>query len=176
MSGGYKCLNWHTYFYSYLASGKKLATEFKLFLLFAIYGVAQTISILESPSNSRSIKIEFITQRNQQDFFAVVLNPNVIRPIPLLLLTSRPSTIFWMIIAGCINPIKAMILGWRMPHIFKKILKRLPFFADLNTSASISIKTGVVWVRASIEHFSPFAKYNCITHSMNWRSAGSCHN
>lgn len=63
-------------------------------------------------------------------------------------LASRPSTVFWGVIAIVIDAIKGVLCAWARPHIGKEILKSGPAVTNLNAPSSI------VFVRSMFRKFA----------------------
>lgn len=71
---------------------------------------------------------------------------DIMRDIALVvvLFASRgPLTITRVVPIVVVNALNGVALGWPLAHIFKKAFKRLPSFAQLNSSASIVWQRGV---------------------------------
>ncbi len=80
---------------------------------------------------------------------AVVRNFDVCLSVVGLLFTRCPATIFGAIRAIVVNAIQCCA-KWAIPHIGNKIFKRIPSFANVNTSCAISAIRRVFGINAPL--------------------------
>ena len=83
-----------------------------------------------------------------------------------LLKFRRPSAIRWRIREIIIDSINRMCRRWSMSHVLNKSFKRQPFIAHCNATASITRKTLIFWIRASLKHVAPASIFRSVRHSM----------
>ncbi len=105
----------------------------------------QRIPFMKSGKQSVDVNARFFrplpcSQRN-----AVVCNSDVGFSIVRLFFTGRPSAIFWTIRAVVIDPVKRCSRR-SFAHVFNKICKRRPSFANVDASRTIPVVSGAFGV------------------------------
>jgi hypothetical protein len=77
------------------------------------------------------------------------------RPSVLGLFFGRgPRAVPWLVVAVVIDALDALTL-WALSHVGKKGVKRLPSFADNNSTGSVAKELVMVRIRGSLNHVLP---------------------
>ena len=84
-----------------------------------------------------------------------------------LFFNCRPSTIFRRIGTIVINTVNGMLCRWFQSHISKEIFKLKPSIANCNSSSSIEVIIGGVWIDAALPHSAPCPPFRSFTFSMS---------
>jgi hypothetical protein len=99
------------------------------------------------------------------------------RPVAVLNVASRPSTVFFRVALVIVNSVKRMPLAWAWSHVLKKVLKRSPLITVRNPPASIMRKPFIGLIVASIFHVCPGSIFGLYapnsTHPMRRVSVGN---
>lgn len=126
-------------------------------------------SLFMPPLQSRVFNSKEISPINKWLAKSLVLNRNQITSTPAIICLCfcvRPSAIAGLVIFAVINSIKGVMNRRPIPHIFEKILKRIPALANFYSSTSPSRVVLAIHILATPSHSRPSVVFNGISKAM----------
>ena len=88
-------------------------------------------------------------------------------PIPTLMLSGRPSTVAWLVIAVVVSTLKRVLRRWSVSHVRMKPHKVSPLWADGDAASSVSIIHLIGDIRASTDHGAPRPVFGRTAHAVH---------
>lgn len=125
--------------------------------------IFETPSCAQTASDTLNRDIKDFAPFSDGFDFSFVPEPFVSAVIPRLRFVGCPAAISRLIVPIVVNSVKRCVL-WSFPHVFEKVFKDLPSFANLYSSPTVPMETGRFFIVAATFHGCPTSVSWCSNH------------